>query len=188
MTFIRVLCGVALLAFAVPAFADDITDAMDAARKAYQGGDLGGAKQQLDLASTLIGQKNAEGFAALLPAPLPGWKAEKAQANAVGSTLFGASSANRNYTNDKGDNVDVSITGDSAMITQFGPALNNPAMAAMMGKIVRIGDQRGIQNNDGGDVMMLVANKFLVNVTGSADAATKLAYANAVNIAKLSKM
>lgn len=188
MTFFRVLCGVALLAVSAPAFADDITDAMDAARKSYQGGDLGGAKQQLDLASTLIGQKNAEGFAALLPAPLAGWTAEKAQSNAVGATMFGASSANRTYTNAKGDTVDVSITGDSAMITQFAPALNNPAMAAMMGKIVRVGDQRAIQNNDSGDLMLLVANKFMVNVTGSADAAAKLAYANAINVAKLSKM
>jgi len=99
----------------------------------------------------------------------------------------GASAANRSYTNPKGDNVEVSITGDSAMIMQFGPMLNNPALAGAMGKLVRVGDQRAIQNNDG-DVIMLVANKFLVNVTGSADAASKLAYAQAVDVAKLSKM
>jgi hypothetical protein len=52
---------------------------------------------------------------------------------------------------------------------------------------MRIGDQRAIQNNDG-DVIMMVANKFLVNVTGSADAASKLSYAQAMDIAKLSKM
>ncbi|MBV9348011.1 MAG: hypothetical protein JOZ70_11215 [Pseudolabrys sp.] len=187
MKLMHVLCAVALISVTAPAFADDITDAMDAARKAYQGGDLGGAKQQLDLASTLIGQKNAEGFAALLPAPLPGWTAEKAQSQAVGAAVFGASSASRVYTNAKGDTVDVSITGDSAMISQLAPALGNPAMAAMMGKIVRVGDQRAIQNNDG-DVMVLVSNKFLVNVTGSGDAASKLAYAQAVNFAKLTKM
>ena len=37
-----------------PAFADDITEAMDQARKSYQSGDLTGAKQSLDLASQLI--------------------------------------------------------------------------------------------------------------------------------------
>ncbi len=76
MTLIRILCAAAFVAAApVFAFADDITDAIEQARKAYQGGDLAGAKQNLDLASQLIGQKNAEGFAALLPAPLSGWKA-----------------------------------------------------------------------------------------------------------------
>ena len=65
MILIRTVCAAAFIAASpVFAFADDITDAIDQARKAYQGGDLAGAKQSLDLASQLIGQKNAEGFAA----------------------------------------------------------------------------------------------------------------------------
>lgn len=190
MSMLRILFSAAVLAaLAMPAHAaDDILDAIDGARKAYQAGDMGGAKQSLDLASQLIAQKNAEAFSALLPAPLSGWKAEKAQATAVGAAMFGgASAATRNYTNAKGDNVEVSITGDSAMIMQFGPMLNNPALAGAMGKLVRVGDQRAIQTNEG-DVMMLVANKFLVHVQGSADAAVKLSYAQAVDVAKLSKM
>ncbi len=189
MPLLRLTFAAALLAAAVLPVraADDILDAIDQGRKAYQAGDLGGAKQQLDLASQLIGQKNAEAFAKLLPAPLPGWKAEKAQAQSVGASLFGASAASRNYTDAKGDTVEVSITGDSAMIMQFGPLLANPAMAAAMGKLIRVGKERAIQNQDG-DVMLLVHNKFLINVRGSADAASKLAYANAVDIAKLSKM
>jgi hypothetical protein len=177
------------LALLLPAFAaDDILDAIDQARKAYQSGDMANAKQSLDLASQLIAQKNAESFSALLPAPLSGWKAEKVQANAVGAAIFGGvSAASRSYTNAKGDSVEVSISGDSAIIMQFAPMLNNPAMAAAMGKLIRIGSQRAIQNQEG-DIMMLVANKFLVNVTGSAEAASKLAYAQAVDIAKLSKL
>lgn len=185
-----VLCAALLAATtAWPAYAaDDILDAIDQARKAYQAGDTATAKQSLDLASQLIGQKNAEAFATLLPAPLAGWKAEKAQANAVGATLFGgASAATRSYSNDKGDTVEISITGDSAMVMQFAPMLNNPAMAGAMGKLIRVGSQRAIQNQEG-DVMMMVANKFLINVQGSADAAAKLAYAQAVDVAKLSKM
>ena len=161
---------------------------MDQARKAYQAGDMANAKQQLDLASQLIGQKNAEGFAALLPAALPGWTAEKAQATAVGAAMFGgASAASRSYSNAKGDSVEVSITGDSAMLMQFATLLNNPAMAGAMGKLIKVGGLRAIQNQDG-DVIVVVANKFVVNVQGSADAAAKLAYANAIDVAKLSKM
>src|SRR5947209_3572048 len=101
--------------FVPPALAaDDVLDAIDQARKSYQSGDLANAKQSLDLASQLIGQKNAEAFAALLPAPLAGWKAEKAQTSAIGTGGFGASTASRTYTNPKGENVDVQITGDSA--------------------------------------------------------------------------
>jgi len=190
MPLLRIIFSAVLLAaLTFPALAaDDILDAIDQARKAYQSGDMANARQSLDLASQLIAQKNAESFVALLPAPLPGWKAEKAQSSAVGAAMFGgASAASRSYSNAKGDNVEVSITGDSAMIMQFAPMLNNPAMAGAMGKLVRVGDQRAIQNNDG-DIMMLVANKFLINVQGSADAAAKLSYAQALDIAKLSKM
>lgn len=178
-----------LAAVAVPALAaDDILDAIDGARKAYQAGDMQNAKQSLDLASQLIGQKNAEAFAALLPSPLPGWKAEQAQTNALGAAVFGgASAASRSYSDDKGANVEVSITGDSAMLMQFGPMLNNPALAGAMGKLIKIGSQRAIQTHDG-DVIMMVGNKFMVHVQGSADAVAKLAYAQAVDVAKLSKM
>lgn len=188
MILARALCAVALLGLlAGPAAADDITDAMDQAKKAYSAGDLTNAKQQLDLASQLIGQKNAEAFAALLPNPLSGWKAEKAQVQATGALAFGASVASRTYTNAKGDTVEVQITGDSAMVMQIATLLSNPQFAGAMGKLIRVGQQRAIQNSDG-DVNMVVNNKFLITIQGSADAASKVAYANAVDVAKLSKL
>ncbi|MPZ56423.1 MAG: hypothetical protein GEU91_07970 [Rhizobiales bacterium] len=179
------LAVVGLLATQVRA--DDILEALDQARKAYQAGDLANAKQAADLASQLIGRKNAEGFVTLLPKPLAGWTADEAQATAVGSTAFGASQARRNYTNANGDNVDVQITGDSAVIAQLAPIMANPQFAGAMGKIVRVGSQRAIQNPQG-DIHIIVANKFLVVVSGSAPAAAKMSYAQAIDFAGLSKM
>lgn len=183
-----VFLAVVASAGSLPALAaDDILDAIDQGRKAYQAGDMAGAKQSLDLASQLIGQKNAEGFAALLPAPLAGWKAEKAETSAIGAAGFGATTASRRYTGPGGKDVNVRITGDSAMVMQFAQFLINPAIAGAIGKIVRVGNQRAIQTHDG-SINMVVNNKFLVTVEGSADAASKLAYAQAVDVAKLSKM
>ena len=189
MTFTRAFAAAAILALAaVPAVAaDDILSAIDQARKAYQSGDLANAKQSLDLASQLIGQKNAEGFAALLPAALPGWTADKAQTSAIGAVGFGASQASRNYTNAKGDSVEVQITGDSAVIAQIATFLANPGIAGAMGKITRVGSTNAIVGADG-DIHMVVANKFLVLVQCSAPADAKLAYARAVDVTKLSKM
>jgi hypothetical protein len=188
MLMIRAAVVLALAATtAVPAIADDILDALEQARKAYQAGDLGGAKQSADLASQLIGQKNAESFAALLPQPLAGWTADDAQTAAVGSTAFGASQARRNYTNANGDNVDVQITGDSAVIAQLAPIMANPTVAGAMGKILRINNQRAIQNPQG-DIHIIVANRFLVVVSGSAPAAAKMSYAQAIDFPRLSKM
>ena len=189
MIAIRLLAAAAVFVFAVlPArAADEVIDAIDQARKAYQSGNLGEAKQSLDLASQLIGQKNAEGFAALLPNALPGWKAEKTDTAAVGSTMFGASMATRRYINAKGEDIEIQITGDSAMIAPLAAVFANPQFAGAMGKIVRIGNQRAIVTKDG-DVQMMVNNKFLIAVNGSGSAADKLAYAQAVDVNKLSKM
>jgi hypothetical protein len=170
-----------------PARADDILDAIDQGRKAYQQGDLPAAKQSLDLASQLIGQKNAEAFVKLLPEPLAGWTGEEPQTTAVGAVGLGLSSASRKYTNQKGDHIDVQITGDSVLITQFATLLANPQIAGALGKIVRVGNQRAIQSAQG-DVHVIVNNKFLVMVTGSGSAKDKLAYASAVNFERLSKM
>jgi hypothetical protein len=186
---LRIICGAIFLAMAaMPVLAaDDILDAIEAARKAYQAGDMAGAKQSLDLASQLVGQKNAENFAALLPAALPGWKAEKVEATSVGVTVFGVTSASRRYTGPDGLDVQVRITGDSALVLHFARLFMNPTIAGAMGKLISIGDQRALQTSEG-SINMVVADKFLVTVEGSADEASKLAYARAVDIGKLSKM
>jgi len=189
MPMSRILfAAVFLVALMLPALAaDDILEAIDAARKAYQAGDMAGAKQSLDLASQLVGQKNAESFAALLPAALPGWKAEKAETTSVGVTVFGVTSASRRYTGPGDRDVEVRITGDSTLVVQFAQFLINPTIAGAMGKLIRIGDQRALQTSEG-SINMVVADKFLVTVEGSADEASKLAYARTVDIGKLSKM
>jgi hypothetical protein len=167
--------------------ADDVLDAIDAALKAYQAGDLTGSKQQLDLAAVLVGRKNAEAFAAVLPQPLPGWKAERAQTSMVGAMGFGASQASRNYINGKGDNVEVQVTGDSSVIAQVATFLANPAIAGALGKIGRVGSLRAIVSAEG-DLHIVVANKFLVLVQGRASAADKMSFAQAIDVARLGKM
>jgi hypothetical protein len=189
MAIVRVLFAAVFLAATVlpaPA-ADEILDAIEQARKAYQAGDMTGAKEALSVASHLVGQKNAENFAALLPAPLPGWTAEKPETASAGVAMFGATSASRRYTGPDGHDVEVRIAGDSPLVIQFAQFLIDPAIAGAIGKLIRVGEQRAIQTKEG-SINMVVANKFLVTVDGSASLDAKLAYAQAVDIAKLSKL
>jgi hypothetical protein len=187
MRLMVLLASALLLMAAQSAEADEITEAIDQGRKAYQGNDLAGAKQSLDLASQLIGQKNAEAFGKLLPAALSGWTAEEVQTTAVGAVGFGASTASRAYQRANGDRIEVQITGDSAIIMQYATFLSNPQIAGAMGKIVTVGSLRALQNQDG-DIHMIVANKYLVAVQGNGSPNDKLAYAKAVDMARLSKM
>jgi hypothetical protein len=139
--------------------------------------------------STLLlssSDKKNGGLAALLPDPLPGWKADRAQSTAVGAVMFGASVASRSYSNAQGDNVEVQITGDSAMVMQFATLLNNPQIAGAMGKLVRVGSQRAIQTADGDVNMASPTSSWCVQ--GSGSAGDKAAFAQAVDIIKLTKM
>jgi hypothetical protein len=189
MVALRMLAAIGLaagLAGTVLA-SDEVLDAIEQARNAYRSGDLASAKQSLDVASQLIGQKNADNFAALLPNPLPGWKAERAQTTAVGAVMFGASIASRTYSNVKGETIEVQITGDSALVMQFATFFTNPQIAGAIGKLIRVGSQRAIQTADG-DINIVVANKFLVTVQGTGSTSDKIAYAQAVDVMRLTRM
>jgi hypothetical protein len=179
------------IAFAVvlagAALADDVTDAIEAGRKAYADGELAKAKEELGLASQLIGQKHAEAYAKMLPAPLAGWKADEVEIAAVGSAAFGASSALRRYENPAGDQIEVQISSDSAVIAQFAAMMATREVAGAMGKIVPIGSMRALQSVDG-DLHMAIGSQFIIAVQGNASVADKLAYARAIDLVALSKL
>lgn len=175
---------VALLA-TVPAWADDVSDAIAEAQRAYQAGQVQSAQTALQEALQLIAQKAAAGLAGALPDALPGWTADEATSNAAGAGMFGGATASRTYRNAQGQSIEIQVMSDNPLIAQLGPILANPMLAGAMGRLVRIGEQRAIQGNDG-NVQMLVDNRILVQVQGDAPAEAKLAYARAINVARLS--
>jgi hypothetical protein len=169
------------------ALGDEVADAIDAGRKAYADGELARAKEALGLATQLIGQKHAEAYGKLLPAPLIGWTADEVEITGVGSAAYGASSALRRYENKAGDQIEVQISSDSAVIAQFATMMATREVAGAMGKIVTIGSERALQSVDG-DLHMTVGSKFIIAVQGSASVIDKLAYARAIDMAALSKL
>jgi len=180
------VAGAALLASvaAGPAAADEIADEIRNALTLYEAGKVGEAKEALDFATQLLGQRKADDLGRHLPAPLSGWTAEDAEATSA--AMYGAGiTAGRTYR--KGDaEVEVRIIGDSPMIQAMSMMFSNPAMAgAAGGRAQRIGKQRGIVTQDG-DVQVM-AGKYLVMVSGSAPQDAKVAYAAAVDFDGLSK-
>lgn len=146
--------------------ADDIVDAIAAGQKSYQAGDFAAAKQSLETASQLIAQKNAEGFAKVLPKPLSGWTAKEAESTASGLMALG---------------------GSVASLAQQIAIFSNAQMAGLMVKLVPINGQKAIQTKDG-DITMMVGNRFVINVNGTGSSEDKLAYAKAVDVGTLTKM
>ena len=170
---------------AMPARADEVSDAIGEAQRAYQGGRLHAAQTALQEALQLLQQRAAAGLAAALPEPLPGWTAEEATSSAAGvAGLFGGTAASRTYRDAQGRSVEIQVMSDNPMIAQLAAVLANPMLAGAMGRVVRIGEARAIQANDG-DISMLVDNRILVQVQGDAPPEAKLAYARAINAGRL---
>lgn len=165
--------------------ADAVTDAIAQAQRAYQAGQVQAARTALQEALQLLQQRAAAGLAAALPGPLPGWTAAEARSDAAGlAGLFGGATASRSYRNAQGQSVEIEVMSDNPMIAQLAAVLANPMLAGAMGRPLRVGEQRAIQGPDG-NIQMLVDNRILVQVRGDAPAEAKLAYARAINLARL---
>jgi len=179
------LAFVAAFAFGVtPAVADDVTDAIDEAAAAYAEGDLAYAQESLQFASQLIGQMKTGTLADLLPDPLEGWEAGEAETETMGAALFGGgSTVTRLYTRGD-DEISIQYIADSPLVAQMAMMFSNPAMIGSAGKLLRLGRQKAVIDEDG-SVQFVVNNSVMVQVDGDASEEDKVAYAKAIDIGAL---
>ncbi len=117
----RLPLACALLALAAaPAHADEITDQIDAAERAYVAGDAQVAIQALEFAIAQIKEQLRARQLALLPAPLPGWSADDPVSDAGGiAAMFTGTTLTRTYRNDDGASVTIGITADSPLLSML---------------------------------------------------------------------
>jgi hypothetical protein len=182
--FSRTVALVAALAAPVPALAqDDVEQALEAALEAYRAGDIALAQDEVDFAAGLLKQKAASSLSSLLPAALEGWTAEDGEAAAAGAgmaAMFGGGlAANRTYEK-AGDHVEITVMADNPMVAQMAAMFTNPAMLGQAGTLKRLNGQR-VAISDG-ELTALIANRFLVQVSGSAPLEAKEAYFEAIDI------
>jgi hypothetical protein len=172
--------------------ADDVTDSIDEAIKAYKANDFAAAAQSLDAAAQLVRQKRSDQFKAVLPDAPSGWTAEDATSESAGAAMFGGGiSAERHYT--KGDSsVTVKLITDSPVMQAVIMMMGNPMFAnADGGKLERIKGQKAIfKNKDGsGSVNVVVNGSMLVQIEGTdVKDADLRAFAEAIDYAKLGGM
>ncbi|HEX5600102.1 MAG TPA: hypothetical protein VFX46_05675, partial [Hyphomicrobiaceae bacterium] len=113
------------------------------------------------------------------PEALAGWSAEDVETQDAAAAMFGGIRAARTYEKG-GVEVKVQIMGDSPLLATWMPMMSNSAVAAAMGKMTRIGKRRALQTKEG-QVIMVVGNRFLVMIEGSASMEDKTAYAAAID-------
>jgi hypothetical protein len=179
-----------IAASASGAHADDVTDQINEALKAYQNHDTQTAMAALDAASNLLRQARAEGLKKLLPAVPPGWTADNSESTAVGAAMLGGgTTASRTYHNGS-QRVEVQIIADSPMLQGMAALLNSP-LAAMGGmKTVVVNGRRMSYNDSDNSYMTLVADKVIVKVDGNKDTPepTLKSFVGAIDFAAIEKL
>ena len=175
------LAATAVLAavLVLPAQADEIEETIEAALEAYRAGDIKAAKEEIDFVGQLLGQLKAEGLKGFLPDPMEGWTREENDTQNA-SAFGGGQMASARYS-DGSDDLEIQLMADNQMVTAMAAMFGNAALMGAMGTVKRINRQKLVLTNDG-EVQSLINNRIMVQITGSADADTKLAYFEALDM------
>ncbi|WP_172329982.1 hypothetical protein [Mangrovicoccus sp. HB161399] len=148
------------------AMGDEVTDAIDAARKAYDAGDAGAAMDELTYAMGLLQAMRADGLAAFLPPAPEGWTRETSTEMAGAMAMMGGGTGVEATYASPGATFSISVMADSPMLMAMSPMLANPMMLSSSGgKLHRLGDIKAVEMD--GSLMALVANRFLVQAEGA---------------------
>lgn len=183
------------LLVAVSLRADDVTDALAAAKDAYAAGKFSEAIQSLDYAGQLVRQAKSEQVVKLLPPAPSGWEAEEADDQSAASAFMGGMvSAQREYNRDSGGHVTIQIQSDSPMLQSFAMVFSNPMMMTASGaKLENLKGQKLAVSyraaDKSGDVKTVIDNRYLVSIEGSDVTRDELlTFARAIDFAKLSAL
>lgn len=193
--FIHILfCFSAIFLCNSPLIADDeVLKTIDEAVSQYSKGEYDAAASNLDYAAQLVRQKKSDALKAVFPEPLAGWESGPADSQATGTAAFGRSiNVSRVYSKTPAT-VTIEIVSDSPVMQSLVMMLNNPVLAGAGGaKLEAFSDHKGIvqysEENKGGDINILVDEKYMVTVKGQqVSREDLLAYAQAVKFAELAK-
>ena len=162
------------LAFAMPAAADEFTDTLESALKAYRDGDIKAAGEDLGYATKLLGSQRAVALGALLPPAPSGWTRtdDNTEDAAIGMAIFGGGTTVGATYSDGTVDIKLTLMADSPMISGMGAMITG--MAAMGGgKPLRINRVEFGQND--GELQGIVKDKVMISVSGSAPVEKKTA-------------
>ncbi|TNE63776.1 MAG: hypothetical protein EP336_16840 [Rhodobacteraceae bacterium] len=165
MTFTtKLLAGTALaLSLGTAAMADEVSDTLNSALKAYEEGDVTYALEELDYAKQLMQEMKTGELSTFLPAAPEGWTAEDDADTTAGFAMMGGgTAAAKRYFKETGEEFTITIVVDSPMIGMMGGMIQNAGAMGM--KTVRVGREKFLDNE--GDLSALIEGRVLVQASG----------------------
>ncbi|WP_353890426.1 hypothetical protein [uncultured Aliiroseovarius sp.] len=167
----HMLKTIAIAAVLTPALAhaDDVTDTLESALKAYQEGDINYTLEELEYAKQLLKAMKTADLAKFLPEAPDGWTREVSTEMSAGLAMMGGGSgAEATYSNGT-DEFKITIMANNPMVGALSGMLSN---AGLMGaKLERVGRMKYLNQN--GDLSGIVDGRILIKAEG-ADAAVMI--------------
>ena len=172
------------------AYADDVLEAIQEAKEAYNEKAYTEAVESLEYAKQLIQQLTSEGLKNFLPKPLEGWKAKEAKSQNLGMMGGSAGIEQEFWKAGSGSQgrsrVTMTIMGESPMFQGMMNMFNPAIIGSTGGKLQKIKRNKAIVkyslDNRDGEIMINVVKKYLVIVKGSnVDKEDLMNYAKAVD-------
>lgn len=169
---------------AAPVQADPIADTIRSALEAWEGGDRQFALDELIAAQQMIQSAKADDLSAFLPEAPEGWTREiRTDMNAGLAMMGGGIGAEATYQGPDAS-FRITIMADNALVASMGAMLSNAQLMATMGKVVRVGRVRFLQQDN--SLQALIANRVLVQAQ-DADPAVMLPVLETMDLAALEK-
>jgi hypothetical protein len=150
----------------LPAHADDISDALQAATDAYAAGDLKGTSDQIGSASRALSSKKTDLIIALLPAAPDGWTRTPSEDFAAGMAMMGGGAGTEVQYAGPDASFTLTVMADNAMIGSMLGMFASPEMMAMMGKVVPVGSVEMIDQGESG-LMGILGDRVMITASGA---------------------
>ncbi|WP_425097590.1 hypothetical protein [Tropicibacter sp. S64] len=167
----RIIALIAALGAASPLYADEVTDTLQSAIKAYEDGDIQYALDEIDFARQTLMQMKTDSLGAFLPPAPDGWTVEvNSEMNTGLAMMGGGVGAEANYSGPDGKSVKLTMMADNPMVASMSAMVTNAAAMGM--KVERIGRQRFAAQDS--QIMGLIGNRVLIQAEGDLDAARML--------------
>jgi hypothetical protein len=154
--------------------ADDITDQLDAARAAYQRGELQASVRDLQFVIGAIQEQINLSLLKLLPEPLTGWTAEDPQATSGGvATMITGTNLSREYRRQDCAHLEINLTANSPFLSMMTMMLSNPMMIQSdpNSRLYSYAGRRGVirHNKDNGslEINLVGSGNLLIRITGT---------------------
>lgn len=163
MRSIFLATALAILMAPVAVRADEIIETLEAAREAYEGGNLQDTLEELAYAQQLVREMKTAGLTDFLPDAPDGWTREVNTDMGAAMAMFGGGVGAEATYSSGNDSFTVLMMADNAMVQGFAGMLSG--MGLMVGKRVRVGTEKFMEQD--GELSGLIDNRILVQASGA---------------------